>query len=248
MRATTDGAPTTADGHAGVGAVFAAIGRCSVRFRWLVVVVWVVGTVAAAHFLPSLASATDSDNADFLPASAPSSHAARLADALGRRDVQPITVIVATVRSRLSAADQRAVDGLRVGLAQVAGVRQVLDAGQSGDGQAEQLQAGRQLGHVQCRQGRVDVLAAESGLGEQAQVRPRPADRPGPAGPGQRLGRRTAGEDARQALPVRPPRPQRGRIRHRGAPFVPPGRRHSRPGGTGQCTAVCAAMCSGIGS
>ncbi|HEX5114348.1 MAG TPA: MMPL family transporter [Pseudonocardiaceae bacterium] len=129
------------DGHGAVGAVFEAIGRFSVRFRWLVVVVWLVGTVAAAHFLPSLASATDSNNADFLPASAPSSHAQQLSSAFQRGNVQPITVIVATDGRRLTAADQQAVDGLVAKLSKVSGVQQVRDTGQSRDQQAEQVQA-----------------------------------------------------------------------------------------------------------
>ncbi|HEY1572371.1 MAG TPA: MMPL family transporter [Pseudonocardiaceae bacterium] len=129
------------DGHGTVGVVFEAIGRFSVRFRWLVVVVWLVGTVAAAHFLPSLASATDSNNADFLPASAPSSHAQQLSSAFQRGNVQPITVIVATDGRRLTAADQQAVDGLVAKLSKVSGVQQVRDTGQSRDQQAEQVQA-----------------------------------------------------------------------------------------------------------
>ncbi|HEX3650212.1 MAG TPA: MMPL family transporter [Pseudonocardiaceae bacterium] len=129
------------DGHGAVGAVFEAIGRFSVRFRWLVVAGWLVGTVAAAHFLPSLASATDSDNADFLPASAPSSHAQQLSTAFRSANAQPITVIVATDGRKLTDADQRAVDGLVAKLSKVSGVRQARDTGQSRDQQAEQVQA-----------------------------------------------------------------------------------------------------------
>jgi RND superfamily putative drug exporter len=129
------------DGHGKVGVFFGAIGRFSVRFRWLVVVVWLVGTVAAAHFLPSLASATDSDNADFLPASAPSSHAQQLTSAFQQKNVQPISVIVATSGGDLTDADQQSIDHLRADLGKVSGVVQVRDSGQSRDQQAEQLQA-----------------------------------------------------------------------------------------------------------
>jgi RND superfamily putative drug exporter len=130
------------DHYGAVGAVFAAIGRFSVRFRWLVVVVWLAGTVAAAHFLPSLASVTNSDNADFLPASAPSAQAQQLSAAFQKANVQPITVIVATRDGgQLTPADQQAVDRLRTGLGTVSGVVQVRDTGQSKDQQAEQLQA-----------------------------------------------------------------------------------------------------------
>jgi RND superfamily putative drug exporter len=137
------GPPDDGDGdnYGAVGSVFAAIGRFSVRFRWLVVVVWLAGTVAAAHFLPTLASVTNSDNADFLPASAPSAQAQQLSSAFQRANVQPITVIVASTGAQLSTADQQAIDGLRANLGKVSGVVQVRDTGQSKDLRAEQLQA-----------------------------------------------------------------------------------------------------------
>jgi RND superfamily putative drug exporter len=146
MRATDEGTPVGTgdeDGHGTgrVGAAFAAIGRFSVRFRWLVVVVWLAGTVAAVQLLPSLASVTNSNNADFLPASAPSSHAAVLAGAFQRSGVQPIPVIIARDGGQLTATDQQAIDRLRTDLAKVSGVVQVRDSGQSKDLQAAQLQA-----------------------------------------------------------------------------------------------------------
>jgi hypothetical protein len=56
-------------------ALFGAVGHWSVRLRWLVLLAWVVGAAAAATQLPALSSVTQSDNAKFLPASAPSQHA-----------------------------------------------------------------------------------------------------------------------------------------------------------------------------
>jgi RND superfamily putative drug exporter len=125
-----------------VGAAFAAVGRFSVRFRWFVVVVWVAGTVAAAHFLPSLASVTNSNNADFLPSNAPSTQALNLAGAFQQHtNGQPVTVIIATNAPQLTDADQHAIDGLRADLSTVPGVQSVKDTGQSKDLQAAQLQA-----------------------------------------------------------------------------------------------------------
>ena len=62
-----------------MNAFFLGLGRFTVRFRWLIVVVWLVGTAASVHFLPSLASEVNNDNSAFLPASAPSTVAANLA-------------------------------------------------------------------------------------------------------------------------------------------------------------------------
>ena len=58
-----------------IDATFGAIGRFAVRFRWLVVLVWIVGAIAAATQLPSLANVSQPNNTKFLPASAPSSRA-----------------------------------------------------------------------------------------------------------------------------------------------------------------------------
>jgi RND superfamily putative drug exporter len=62
---------------------FHRLGTFSVRFRWLVVVVWVLGAVATLRALPSLASQVNNDNSAFLPASAPSERATVLAAPLG---------------------------------------------------------------------------------------------------------------------------------------------------------------------
>ena len=66
-----------------VDAVYGAIGRFSVRFRWLVVAVWIVGAILAGALLPALSSVTQNNNQKFLPASAASSRAADLAAPFG---------------------------------------------------------------------------------------------------------------------------------------------------------------------
>ena len=59
--------------------MFEAIARFDIRFRWLIVAVWVVGVVAGIRLLPSLADVTRTSNSQFLAATAPSQHAADLA-------------------------------------------------------------------------------------------------------------------------------------------------------------------------
>ena len=78
-----------------VGTFFAAAGRLSVRFRWAIVLAWVAGAVAAMALLPSLSSVTQSDNTSFLPASAPSEQAARLASPLQGATLTAVTVVAA---------------------------------------------------------------------------------------------------------------------------------------------------------
>jgi putative drug exporter of the RND superfamily len=122
-----------------VGTFFAAVGRLSVRYRWAIVAAWVAGTVAAMALLPSLSSVTQSDNTSFLPASAPSERAAQLASPLQGASLTAVTVVAATSGGTLTSADQLAIAQLSGALARVGKVAGVRDAGQSADGQAEQL-------------------------------------------------------------------------------------------------------------
>ncbi len=124
---------------ASVGTFFAAIGRFAVRFRWAIVLAWVAGALAAMVLLPSLSSVTQSDNASFLPASAPSERAQQLASPLQAASLTAVTVVVARPGGPLTGADASAITRLAGALARVGRVVSVRDAGESADGQAEQL-------------------------------------------------------------------------------------------------------------
>jgi RND superfamily putative drug exporter len=125
---------------------FKTIGSLAVRFRWLVLIVWVAGAVAAGALLPSLNNVTQNNNTKFLPASAPSEHAAQLAAPFGTASLQPIPVIVAQPSAPLSQADLSAIAALPARLKTVSGVAKVEDAGVSADGNAVQLVALAQQG------------------------------------------------------------------------------------------------------
>jgi RND superfamily putative drug exporter len=122
-----------------IDAIFGAIGRLAVGFRWLVVLVWVIGAIAAATQLPSLSSVTQSNNTKFLPASAPSEHAAVLAEPFGTAGLVPVPLVAARTATPLTAADQTAVAALGDKLQSVPGVSKVIEAGVSPDGHAAQL-------------------------------------------------------------------------------------------------------------
>jgi len=126
-----------------VGTFFAAAGRLSVRFRWAIVLAWVAGAAAAMALLPSLSSVTQSDSTSFLPASAPSERAARLASPLQGAALTSVIVVAARAGGPaggpLSAADETFVARLARSLSRVDRVAAVRDAGQSADGRAEQL-------------------------------------------------------------------------------------------------------------
>jgi putative drug exporter of the RND superfamily len=122
-----------------IDAVFRGIGSFAVRFRWLVTLIWVAGAIAAVALLPSLSSVTQSNNAKFLPASAPSEHASELAAPFGTANLAPIPVVAARSGQPLTGADVAALTTLQSSLRTVSGVSKVVDLGRSPDGQAEQL-------------------------------------------------------------------------------------------------------------
>jgi putative drug exporter of the RND superfamily len=122
-----------------IDAIFGAIGRLAVRFRWLVVLLWIAGAMAAITQLPALSSVTQDNNTKFLPASAPSSHAAALAAPFGTANLFGIPVIAERSGSALTSTDVTALSALAADLSTVSGVKRVQDLGRSSDGRAEQL-------------------------------------------------------------------------------------------------------------
>ncbi len=145
-----------------VEALFGAIGRLCIRFRWLVTVFWIVGAILAGTQLPALSTVTQNSNSAFLPDSAPSQHAAELAAPFGTANLLPVPVLVARPGSSLTPADQSTLTALQDRLRRVPGVVRVSDAGRSGDGQAEQLIAFTQppAGNAQGTIDLVDHLRA----------------------------------------------------------------------------------------
>jgi RND superfamily putative drug exporter len=123
-------------------AFFAALGRFTVRFRWVLVPVWILGTFGAVRALPSLSSVVNNNNSAFLPANAPDVKAADLAAPLvGQENLEPI-VIVATVHSgELTKADISAVATEADLVRHVANVKHVEFVGISPDHKAVQLAA-----------------------------------------------------------------------------------------------------------
>ncbi len=123
-------------------AFFAGLGRSTVRFRWLIVVVWIVGTGAAVHFLPSLSSVVNNNNQDFLPANSPDVKASNLAQPLlGKSSLAPLIVLAVSETGPLTPADVTAVQREDKLAATVKNVKKVLFFGISPDHRALQLEA-----------------------------------------------------------------------------------------------------------
>jgi putative drug exporter of the RND superfamily len=128
--------------------IFRAIGKFAVKFRWVVLIVWIVAAVAIPKALPSLASVTQGNNSAFLPASAPSEHATNLAAPLGiSLSTTPVPIVAAVSTGSFSSADQAWLGTLATDLRKVPTVVNVRQLGESAvpgphgvAGQAAQIQ------------------------------------------------------------------------------------------------------------
>ena len=89
---------------------FSGLGHFVVRYRVLVVVVWVLLVLVSAKALPSLANEVNNDNSQFLPTSAPSSLAANLADPIlgNANSVSQVMIVGEDTDAVLTGADQAA--------------------------------------------------------------------------------------------------------------------------------------------
>jgi len=119
---------------------FDVLGRGIVRLRWVVVIVWIVGTVAAVVSLPTLASQVDDNNGAFLPASAPSNQAALLAEPLIGPDTHSqVPIVAVTSDAGLDAADRTALKDVLVRLHEVPSALSTQFLGTSPDNKAAEL-------------------------------------------------------------------------------------------------------------
>jgi RND superfamily putative drug exporter len=122
---------------------FEKLGKGVVKYRYLVIILWLVVIVVSSKTLPSLGSEVNNDNSQFLPASAPSQRANLLATPiLGNPNINSqITIVAYDNSAKLTQADLGAVKS-EVGLAKtVPNVSGVKVLALSPDGHALQMLA-----------------------------------------------------------------------------------------------------------
>lgn len=117
---------------------FTALGRFTVRFRWLIVVAWALVTVALVLGLPSISSVEKSSNSQFLPNAQPSVQAARLAAPFRSTTTSEAVLVAAPAHGRLTADDDAAIARAVAAVGDVPHVTAVVDRGVSDDGRAHQ--------------------------------------------------------------------------------------------------------------
>ncbi|HEU5199174.1 MAG TPA: MMPL family transporter [Ktedonobacterales bacterium] len=116
--------------------IFSFIGRFSVRYRYLVIALWVVIAGICIYSFPSLSSVANSDNSSFLPGTAPSRHAAQLASPFQPNSGSTAVLVAVRSDGQLTADDQTAFTAIENAVKNVAHVTSVRDQGLSSDGAA----------------------------------------------------------------------------------------------------------------
>ena len=82
--------------------LYSGLGRFDVRFRYLIVVAWLVITVVCVAALPGLGSVAKDTESGFLPANSPSMHAAQLLDPFENSNLATATLVASRSGSPLS--------------------------------------------------------------------------------------------------------------------------------------------------
>jgi RND superfamily putative drug exporter len=113
----------------------ALVGRFAVRFRYVVIVAWLLATAVSIRVFPSLASVVNTDLTTLLPASAPVMHAAELAAPFQPAGHSTAVLVAVRPGSRLTPADQAAIESVEAAVQAVPHVALVRDQGFSKDGQ-----------------------------------------------------------------------------------------------------------------
>jgi putative drug exporter of the RND superfamily len=116
--------------------LFAALGRFTIRFRWLIIAGWIITTVVLVTALPSLSSVEKSSNSEFLPANQPSMQAEQLVAPFLAKNAKDTTLVAATSGGALTGADNAAIDRVEQDMRSQPRVTAVVDEGVSANGEA----------------------------------------------------------------------------------------------------------------
>jgi RND superfamily putative drug exporter len=116
--------------------LFAALGRFTVRRRWLIIAGWIAVTVVLVLSLPSLSSVEKSSNSQLVPASAPSVKADTLAAPFNPSTTSVATYVAAVPTGVLTPADNAAIDQAEQAMRSLPRVISVVDSGTSVNGRA----------------------------------------------------------------------------------------------------------------
>ena len=147
------------------------IGRLAVRFRYPLIVAWVLVAIFCVRAFPSLGSVVNSDNSSFLPSSAPSKQAAVLASPFQPANVYASVIVAVRAGGPLTPRDQSTMTLAESNAAKVQHVVFVHDQSISADGRARKAMIGIDVSPSDSRAGavvdqlRAAIAAAHPGAG-----------------------------------------------------------------------------------
>jgi putative drug exporter of the RND superfamily len=116
------------------------LARISMRFRYAIILIWVVAAALIILRFPNIGTVSNSDNSSFLPSSAPSQQATQLASPFLSHSGTTATLVAVRGNGELTAADEAAITSLEHSITSLSHVIGVRDQGISADGQARRAQ------------------------------------------------------------------------------------------------------------
>jgi len=123
--------------------MFEAIARFSVRFRWFIIVAWIIAVPVLTHSLLNITNVAKNDNTQFLPKNSSTTQASNLESSFqGKKTADGAVIIAVRNSGPLTAADNAAIDRIEGAVRHVPDVSLVQDQGVSSDGQARQVFVG----------------------------------------------------------------------------------------------------------
>lgn len=123
--------------------MFNKIAKFSVKFRWFIIIFWIIAVPLAIKTLPTLNSVSKSDNSSFLPKNSPSETAYNLSAPFeGKNTAITATIVAYNSSSALTNQDSTAINNLIEKVKKVDTVSLVKEQAISKDGQVEEILVG----------------------------------------------------------------------------------------------------------
>jgi RND superfamily putative drug exporter len=123
--------------------IFSAIGRFSVKFRWLIIIFWIAMVPIVSANFPNINDVSKNNNSDFLPKNSPSVTAADLESNFQSKDTGSNAILVASRSDgKLTAEDNAALKNVEAAVKKHKNITEIKDQGASADGQARQIFVG----------------------------------------------------------------------------------------------------------
>jgi RND superfamily putative drug exporter len=142
--------------------MFRAVGKFSVRFRWIIIVFWIALVPIVTANFPKINDVTKNNTSDFLPKNSPTATAAELEKSFQHQDTATNSIVAASRENgSLTPADKTVLLQVVDNVKKVKDVTEVRDLGPSADGHAQEYYIGISgAGFGQGAEGIIDNIRA----------------------------------------------------------------------------------------